>query len=329
MRGVKISALLVGTVVLTGCSGNQSVLNPKSGPAAELAQLTWLLFAMGTFVLLVVLAAVFLALRGSARTRVVLASPRAVLGGGIAFPIVVLTALLVYGVWLTGASQLRLKEAADLRIRVVGEQWWWRIVYEGPDGQPINSANELRIPVGRATLLELTSADVIHSFWVPSLAGKVDMIPGRATHLRLEPSVAGIYRGQCAEYCGGPHALMAFEAVAMEPNAFDEWLSRQAAPAREPSTPTTARGRDLFLALGCGGCHAVRGTEAAGTIGPDLTHLASRRSVGIDTNPQSADSIAAFIRDGQHIKPGNLMPPFRLLKPDGLSALAAYLAALE
>jgi cytochrome c oxidase subunit 2 len=329
MRGMRSSLLLAGAIELAGCSDNQSVLNPKSGPAAELAQLSWLLFAMGAFVLAVVLIALLVALRGSDPARAVVASTKAVVWGGIAFPIVVLTALLVYGVWMTGASQSRLKETADLRVKIVGEQWWWRIAYEGPDGNIIASANELRIPVGRATLLELTAADVIHSFWVPNLAGKIDMIPGRTTQLRLEPNTPGVYRGQCAEYCGGPHALMAFEVVAMEPAAFDAWLSGQAAPARKPETPTTAKGQGLLLALGCGGCHTVRGSEAAGSIGPDLTHLASRRSVGIDTNALSAATIAAFIRDGQHIKPGNLMPPYRLLQTDELIAVSAYLAALE
>lgn len=329
MNGMRTSLLLAGAALLAGCDDNQSVLNPKSGPALDLAHLSWLLFALSAFVLLVVLVAISLSLRGSGRVKAALGSHAAVVYGGIVFPIVVLTALLVYGVWLTGASQLRLKETADLRVRIVGEQWWWRVEYEGADRQPVHSANELRIPVGRSTLLELTSADVIHSFWVPSLAGKIDMIPGRVTHLRLEPNAAGSYRGQCAEYCGGPHALMALETIAMEPAAFDEWLSQQATPAREPNAPTSARGRDLFLALGCGGCHTVRGTEAAGTIGPDLTHFASRRSVGIDTNPLSAQAIAAFIRDGQHIKPGNLMPPFRLLAPEELTTLSAYLAGLE
>lgn len=329
MRRVGKSAWLIASVALAGCSDNQSVLNPKSGPAAELAQLSWLLFGMGAFVLAVVSIALLVALRGSESARAIVASPRAVVWGGIGFPIVVLTALLIYGVWLTAGSQLRLNETADLRIRIVGEQWWWRIAYEGPDGNAITSANELRIPVGRATQLELTAADVIHSFWVPNLAGKIDMIPGRITRLRLEPNTAGVYRGQCAEYCGGPHALMAFEVVAMEAKAFDEWLSGQAAPARQAETPATTRGQELFLALGCGGCHTVRGTEAAGTIGPDLSHLASRRSVGIDANALSAASIAAFIRDGQHIKPGNLMPPYRLLDTEELVAVSAYLAALE
>lgn len=314
---------------LVGCGTNQSVLNPGSSHASELANLTWLLFALGAVVLLIVIVATLIAYAGSDRTRAALASKNAVVIGGIVFPVVVMTALLVAGIWLTKSSQARLQEPAHLRISVVGEQWWWRLAYEGSDGQPIAAANELRIPVGRATILELTSADVIHSFWVPSLAGKIDMIPGRTTRLRLEPSAPGIFRGQCAEYCGGPHALMALEVVAMPGDAFDAWKARQAEPAAQPDSPITQRGRALFRASGCGGCHAIRGTEATGTIGPDLTHLASRRSVGLDTTPLTPAAIAAFIRDGQHIKPGNLMPPFRIFSPDELEALSSYLAGLK
>jgi cytochrome c oxidase subunit 2 len=305
------------------------VLNPGSGPASELANLSWLLFALGAGVLLIVIVASLMAYGGSDRLRATLASKNTVVIGGIVFPVVVLTALLAGGIWLTKSSQARLQEHADLRISVIGEQWWWRLAYEGPGGQPIATANELRIPVGRVTRLELTSADVIHSFWVPSLAGKIDMIPGRNTHLQLEPSAPGIFRGQCAEYCGGPHALMALEVVAMPPDAFDAWKAHQAEPAAQPNSPITQRGRALFLASGCGGCHAIRGTEATGTIGPDLTHLASRRSVGLDTTPLTPAAIAAFIRDGQHIKPGNLMPPFRIFSPDELAALSSYLAELK
>lgn len=329
MTRIVVAFSVVLTASLLGCGTNQSVLNPGSAHARELAGLSWLLFALGTGILLIVIVATIVAYAGSDRLRAALASHGAVVGGGIVFPIVVLTALLAAGIWLTKGSQARLQERADLRIRVVGEQWWWRLEYVGPDGQPIAAANELRIPVGRATLLELTSADVIHSFWVPSLAGKIDMIPGRTTRLRLEPSAPGIFRGQCAEYCGGPHALMAFEVVAMPADAFDAWLADQAEPAAQPASPVTQRGRQLFLASGCGGCHAVRGTEAAGTIGPDLTHLASRRSVGLDTTPLSSATIAAFIRDGQHVKPGNLMPPFRIFAPEDLEALSIYLAELK
>jgi cytochrome c oxidase subunit 2 len=183
--------------------------------------------------------------------------------------------------------------------------------------------------VGRTVLFELRSADVIHSFWVPSLGGKVDMIPGRTTFLRLRADRAGVFRGQCAEYCGGPHALMALEVVAMEPADFDVWLQDQARPAADPESPIAGQGRELFLTAGCGACHAVRGTGAAGTIGPDLTHLGSRRSVGVDTASMSVAAIARFMTEGQHIKPGNRMPPFRIFAPYDLHAIATYLAALR
>lgn len=315
--------------LLSGCGAHQSVLNPMGPVANQLAHLSWLLFAFGTFVLLIVMIATALAVRGSDSIRSLLAAHRTVVWGGIAFPIVTLTALLVYGLWLTRASQARLADDAALRIEVIGEQWWWRVAYEGRRGALVSSANEIRIPIGRPAIFSLKSADVIHSFWVPSLGGKIDMIPGRTTHLRLQADQAGIYRGQCAEYCGGTHALMAFEVVAMPPAEFDAWLQQQSEPAAAPASRETERGRDLFLAAGCGACHTVRGTSATGTIGPDLTHLGSRRSVGLDTTPLTEANIAAFIRDGQHIKPGNLMPPFRIFSPNDIAAVSAYLAGLR
>jgi cytochrome c oxidase subunit 2 len=145
----------------------------------------------------------------------------------------------------------------------------------------------------------------------------------------LKAEHAGIFRGQCAEYCGGPHALMAFEVVAMQPDEFDAWLEQQAAPSVAPTTDGGRRGRELFLAAGCGSCHTVRGTTATGTIGPDLTHLGSRGSVGIDTAAMTDDNVARFIRDGQHVKPGNLMPPFRIFAPADLVAVSAYLTGLR
>ena len=314
---------------LGGCGSNQSVLNPKGPDALELAHLSWLLFIGGTAILLFVVVVAALAIFGSPRARAAIASPNTVVWAGIAFPIVVLTALLVYGVWLTRNQQAHVADDTAMRIDVVGEQWWWRVSYRDRQGAPIRSANEIRMPVGRSVVFALTSADVIHNFWVPSLAGKIDMIPGRATHLRLKADQPGIFRGQCAEYCGRPHALMAFEVVALPPDEFDTWLERQAASADSPTAPSAQRGRDLFLAAGCGACHTVRGTAAAGTIGPDLTHLGSRRSVGIDTAAMTEDNVARFIRDGQHVKPGNLMPPFRVFAPADLAAVSAYLTGLR
>ena len=235
--------------------------------------------------------------------------------------------LLSYGVWLTRATAVALDDPNAVRVTVIGEQWWWRLLYEH-NGTVVAAANEIRIPVGRAVVFKLSSPDVIHSFWVPNLGGKVDMIPGRTTHLRLRADQPGVFRGQCAEYCGGPHALMAFEVVALSEPDFESWLEAQSKPSAAPASEAQ-RGRELFLAAGCGACHAIRGTPAAGTIGPDLTHLATRRSVGLDTMPMTEANIQRFIRDGQHIKPGNLMPPFRIFAQADLEALAAYLAGLR
>jgi cytochrome c oxidase subunit 2 len=196
-------------------------------------------------------------------------------------------------------------------------------------GTTVDSANEIRIPSGRSVIFTLGSADVIHSFWVPNLGGKLDMIPGRTAQLRLRADQPGVFRGQCAEYCGGPHALMALEVVALSESDFETWLEDQAKPAIEPTSSEARRGRDLFLSAGCGACHTVRGTPAAGNVGPDLTHLASRRSVGLDTLPMTEANIRRFIVDGQHIKPGNLMPPFRIFTDVDLDAITTYLAGLR
>jgi len=327
-RGRQLSPLLLA-VLLAGCGDRQSVLNPKGPYALELTQLTWLLFGVGTTVLVIVMAAVAGALRGPDRMRMLLGSTRAVVWAGIVFPVVTLTGLLAYGIVLTRAAAMAPdNDPAALRISVSGEQWWWRITYASDSG-PVTTANEIRIPAGRPVLFKLTSPDVIHSFWVPNLGGKVDMIPGRTTLLRLQADEPGNYRGQCAEYCGGPHALMAFEVVVLAQAAFDTWLDAQAKPAAEPASDVTRRGRDLFLASGCGACHTVRGTPAAGMIGPDLTHLGSRRSVGVDTLPLTQANIRRFIHDGQHIKPGNRMPPFRIFASPDLDAIATYLAGLR
>ena len=318
------AATLIG-----GCGDKQSVLNPKGPEALQLAHLSWLLFAFGTIVLLIVVLATAVAIRGPQPLRALLASARTVVWAGIVFPAVTLTALLGYGVWLTRASTAIPGADGALRIDVVAEQWWWRVTYPQAGGSRIVTANEIRIPAGRPILFTLQSADVIHSFWVPNLGGKMDMIPGRTTYLRLQADRPGVFRGQCAEYCGGPHALMAIEVVAVPPDEFDTWLLDQTRPAAEPSSDVPARGRALFLAAGCGACHTIRGTAAVGTIGPDLTHLGSRRSVGIDTASMTQANIARFIRNGQHVKPGNLMPPFRVFTPADLDAVAVYLAGLR
>jgi cytochrome c oxidase subunit 2 len=202
-----------------------------------------------------------------------------------------------------------------LRIHITAEQWWWRVRYPG-----FETANEIRIPAGQPVELVLSSADVIHSFWVPTLAGKVDMVPGRENRLRVRAERAGEYRGQCAEYCGGPHGLMAFFVVALESSDFEAWTSHQQRPATASNV--------LFTSL-CAACHTVRGTSAAGTRGPDLTHLASRRTIAAGLLPRNEGTLAAWIASSQHLKPGNLMPSFGMLAGDELRSLAAYLESLR
>lgn len=305
-----------------------SVLAPYGTQAGQIAMLAWGLFAFGAAVLGLVIAATWLAIRGPARLRDVLARERTIVALGLAFPAVSLMLLLGYGVFLMRAQLAPAADADDaVRIEVTGEQWWWRVAYGG--ATPVLSANEIRIPVGRPVVFTLQAADVIHSFWVPSLGGKVDMIPGRTTRLRLTAERPGIYRGQCAEYCGGPHALMAIEVIAIPQAEYDAWLVREVAPAAAPTNEPEQKGQQLFLAAGCGACHTIRGTAAAGTIGPDLTHVGSRRSLGIDTLRLTAENITRFIHDGQHIKPGNRMPEFRIFSADEHAALAAYLLSLR
>jgi cytochrome c oxidase subunit 2 len=322
-------ATAIALFVVSGCRDVQSILLPHGPGAAQIATLAWVLFGVGTIVLAVVIITLGLAMRGTPRMRSRLAGERAVIIGGVVFPALTLTGLLAYGTSLMRVGGHAAGENSIARIEVIGEQWWWRVAYEAANGEALASANEIRVPVGRAVEFTLKSADVIHSFWVPSLGGKVDMIPGRTTRLRLRADRPGIFRGQCAEYCGGAHALMALEVVAMPQAEFASWLSREAAPGREPATEEERRGKSVLLAAGCGACHAVRGTQASGSIGPDLTHVAGRRTVGLDTLAMSRANLKQFIAEGQRLKPGNAMPQFRFLPPGDLDALAGYLASLR
>ena len=301
-----------------------------AGPFAEpVALLSWVLLGVSGAVLLLVLVALTLALFGPRSWRRRLGGPRLVWAGGLAFPVVVLSALLIYGLGLTG----RLSEApapGEMRVRVTGEMWWWRVAYlDGAGREVMQDANEVHIPVGRPVVFELDAADVIHSFWVPRLGGKRDMIPGRRNVLRLQADQPGVYAGQCAEYCGGPHALMGFVVVAHTPQSFEAWRAAQAAPAQAPVEHIAARGADVFAWAGCGACHTVRGTDANGLAGPDLTHVGSRRTLGAGILPNNRGTLAGWIADSQAIKPGNRMPAYPVLQGRDLQALAAYLEGLK
>jgi cytochrome c oxidase subunit II len=319
--------LVVAGLAVGGCDGMQSALAPHGPEAHRIALLTWILVIGSAVILAAVVALTALAMFGSTAWRRRLGNEAIVIGGGIVVPVVTLSALLLYGLLLMRESGAVTGDA--VRIAVVGERYWWRVIYRDAAGNRFESANELRIPVKRPVEIELTTADVIHSFWVPRLAGKLDMIPGRRNVLRLAADVPGVSRGQCAEYCGGAHALMSFHVVAMPEPEFEAWLAREAAPAVSPASAPEQQGMLVFLSHGCGACHTIRGTDAAGTIGPELTHVGSRLSLAAATLPNHEAALARFITDGQHIKPENLMPPFRIFSDGELAALARYLTSLK
>lgn len=241
--------------------------------------------------------------------------------GGIG-PTVLLTVLLLSS--LPTMHSLR-AAPAGLVVAVDGEQFWWRVRYAPNGGAAVESANEIRLPVGRTVTFLLRSPDVIHSFWIPGLAGKVDMIPGRTNDLVVRATRPGNFRGVCAEFCGLSHARMALDIVAMEPAAFDHWLADVARPAVVSAHP----GRRLFDQYGCDGCHAIRGHFAGGAIGPDLTHVGARRSLGAGTLPTTRDAISRFVRDSSIVKPGSRMPAFRDMPLEDADIIAAYLAELR
>lgn len=300
------------------------VLDP-AGPYSEpVTLLAWALLIGGTLVLVIVLVALGIALFGSGDLKRRLGGEKAIWIGGIAFPVVVLTGLLVWGLTLTSHLAAGQPTGKEMRVRVVGEMWWWRVHYLDAQGrETVRDANELHIPTGVPVMLELQSADVIHSFWVPRLGGKMDMIPGRTNRLMIQADRPGIYKGQCAEYCGGPHALMGFLVVAHAPEDFARWQStRRPAPV---GGGLTAQGARLFETSGCAACHAIRGTPANGLAGPDLTHVGTRASLGAGILPNNAGTLTGWIVDSQSIKPGNRMPPYKQFTADELRALTAYL----
>ena len=301
-------------------------LDPAGPMSQPLNTLTWVLIATVVVVSLIVVVALGLALFGPRSWRRKLGGEKMVLIAGFAFPAVVLTALLVYG--LTTTRQLsEPPRPGEMRVRVTGEMWWWRVAYLDDQGREVlQDANEVHIPVGRPVVFELDSADVIHSFWVPRLGGKMDMIPGRRNILRLQADEAGAFGGQCAEYCGGPHALMGLVVVAHEPAAFEAWRARAARPAAPAALPA---GAAVFDRAGCGACHTIRGTTFNGTAGPDLTHVGSRRTLGAGILPNNQGTMAGWISDSQGIKPGNRMPAYPALTGRELRDVSGYLESLK
>lgn len=300
-----------------------STLQPAGTDAAEIARLFWIMVAGGAVVWLAFTVLAVYAFRNRHTRWSERAGVRLIVGGGIAAPTVVLGALLLYGMPEL-SRQMAAAPPGSLRVRVSGEQWWWRVTYEREGQPPVVLANELRLPRGVVSEIVLTSADVIHAFWVPALAGKIDMIPGRTTRLTLEPNEAGTFRGVCAEYCGASHARMAFVVQVVEPADFAAWLEQQSQPARRD-----AAGEAAFAAAGCAACHDVRGAGTGAAIGPDLTHVGSRLSIAAGTLPNTTEALVRWITDPGQVKPDSLMPPFRAMPSVERRRLAEYLRGLQ
>lgn len=319
---------LLTLMILAGCTGVQSALDPAGREAGKIARLFWLMTAGSIIVWLGVIGLLVYSVRTRPESFTRRKARMMIVGGGVVVPVVVLTVLLLYGLAPLPAMMAPAPEGS-LRIMVSGEQWWWRVHYSPPGQAPIPLANEIRLPVGEPVEFHLESPDVIHSFWIPPLAGKMDMIPGRKTRLVLTPERTGVFRGACAEYCGASHALMAFPVVVHEREEFVAWLNHQSQPAAPPQDPLAIEGATLFLAHGCSACHTIRGTAAAGVLGPDLTHVGGRLSLAAGTLPNDPNAFGRWIQQTHDVKPDVLMPSFHMLPAEHIQALAAYLEGLK
>lgn len=301
-----------------------TALSDAGAAAAPVTTLSWWLFGGAGAILLLVILALIIARFGSLALRRRLATERMVIGFGLAFPVVVLTFLLVVGLTMTASMASSSARPGELVVRVEGERWWWRMTYAG-----FETANELVIPTGRPVRLELVSDNVLHSFWVPQLGPKRDMIPGRVNHLVLNAARAGTYWGVCAEYCAGPHALMQMRVHALAPADYARWEAQQRLPAPAPVAPVALRGGQRFLALGCGRCHTVRGTPAQGGEGPDLTHVAARSTIGAGILPTDHATFTRWTLATDRLKPGNLMPAYPYLPEAEAASVSDYLVTLR
>jgi cytochrome c oxidase subunit 2 len=318
---------------VSGCGGNgQSALDPRSGPAHSISVLWWWMLVAATVVFLGAVGLIALAFLRRRRPGAPVVGEREgfnlgmVTLFGIGIPMVALIALFVIANFVVMPdTDAPAASSTALTIEVTGNQWFWQVRYPGTS---VVTANEIHIPARTRVDVIATTADVIHSFWVPELNRKIDMIPGRRNRVLLYADRPGRYRGQCAEYCGPQHAHMSMYVFADPPDRFRSWLAAQGRPSRPPASAGAQAGEQAFLANQCASCHTIRGTSARGRVGPDLTHVASRTTLAALTIPNDPSALADWIRDPQHIKPGNRMPALHLSAPT-VRALVAYLESLR
>ncbi|HEY3933953.1 MAG TPA: cytochrome c oxidase subunit II [Gemmatimonadales bacterium] len=310
------------------------MFDPASHESAMITAITWKLIVVSAVIYAIVC---MVLIRAAARHRDASATavdltPRPVIGVvwfGAIIPVVVLVALFL--MTLTAMRRYPASDTASpVTYHVTAHQWWWDVAWIDPvPGRTFHTANEIHVAVGRPARIILTSDDVIHTFWVPQLQGKIDLIPGDTTEVRFTALQPGVYRGQCAEYCGAQHAHMALVVVAEPPAAFADWVATEADAAAEPRDSAALTGRRLVVTGPCAVCHTIRGTAAAGAIGPDLTHVGSRLTLAAGALPNNIGTMEAWITSAQSLKPGVAMPSLRLFSGDELRAVAAYLEGLR
>lgn len=328
-RTLVLAPILLCVSGCTNSTNSPSMLDPQGPVAARIADLWWLLFWMATAVFFIVLGFLLLALlrprsRIPEEATAVRRGTRIVLLAGIVTPAIIL--LVVFGatIWtLRAVATPAIDE--ELTIHVIGRRWWWEVQYPA---QQFATANEIHIPAGQPVRIVLSSPNVIHSFWVPELQGKMDLVPGKVNSLWLEADEPGVYRGECAEFCGVQHAKMNFLVIAQPQREFEQWLARQQQPAAQPTDALVTLGERIFFEAECMACHTIKGTDARGHLGPDLTHFASRRTLGSAVLENNLGNLGGWVSNPQHTKPGVLMPPATLTGVE-LQALLAYLASLE
>jgi cytochrome c oxidase subunit 2 len=344
-RGPVLSFVLcLLSLLSSGCVGVQSALDPAGPQAGRIGGLWWLMLYTLSAVFLIVMCLLLVAAFKQRRSPVALTAEapdtqpdasrerrmsRAVISG-VSMTIIILFVLLVSS-FLTGRALYSIASTGDsaLTVEVTGHQWWWAVKYDNHvPSQIVTTANEIHIPVGQPVLFKLTSQDVIHSFWIPNLHGKTDLIPGHVATTWIRADRVGTYRGQCAEFCGYQHAHMAFNVVVESPEQFKAWYDAQLRPAATPSNAERAQGQQVFLTSPCIMCHKIQGTDAGGAVGPDLTHIASRQTIAAGTLENTREHLAGWVLDSQKIKPGNRMPQNNLEAQD-LQALLDYLQSLK
>lgn len=322
---------LSATGLATGCATarSPSALDPRSDAATNITELWWVMFILGTAVFLLVSFLLLYILFTRNRQQPTddrtqgRHGRRWIFLGGIALPIVVLA--VVFGFTLRSMYALAHEEDPPLVIEVVGRLWWWEVRYPAFN---VITANEIHIPVDTTISLHLTSADVIHSFWVPELHGKMDLVPGKTNTIQIRADEEKTYRGLCAEFCGLQHAHMHFLVIANSAEGFDQWLVRQQQPANSNLSQSAQRGREVFFEVGCATCHAISGTDAVSAFGPNLTHVANRQTIGAASLPNNRGNLGGWVVNAQAIKPGSHMPPVDIPAAD-LQALLDYLQSLD